>query len=100
MTVHFEEAGRKKEVGADLVGSGIWYGEGDEWNATLCTKHDTPSREVGELIAICWVAKNEPQNLCDQQNYPIQKVAKNGHKLNMHSGPTPVPASLQPHRPQ
>ena len=60
MTIHFEGAGRKKEVGADLAGSGIWYGKGDERNVALCTKHDTPSREVGELIAICWVAKNEP----------------------------------------
>ena len=59
-TIHFEGAGRKKEVGADSVGSRIWYGEGDERNAALCTKHDTPSREVGELIVICWAAKNEP----------------------------------------
>ena len=30
MTIHFEGAGRKKEVGADLACSGIWYGKGDE----------------------------------------------------------------------
>ena len=50
MTVHFEGAGRRKEVGADSVGSGIWYGERDAQNAALCTKHDAPSREVGELM--------------------------------------------------
>ena len=43
-TVHFEGAGRRREVGADLVGSRIWYGEGDEWNAALCIKHDVAGR--------------------------------------------------------
>ena len=43
-----------------MVGSRIWYGERDKQNVALCTKHDAPSRETGELIVICWMAKNKP----------------------------------------
>ena len=58
--ISFKGTAKTHELGANNIGSGLWYQENNAQNTVIRTKCEDPSVEAGELIAILWATQEEP----------------------------------------